>query len=581
MTTREMPSLAQMSIHVDGAPLAGQYMFNLLELEVDMSFDVPDMFTLRFSDPELELMDSSIFDLGKQVKISTGDPNSRSASTVLIEGEVTALEPEFTEATVPVMVVRGFEKSHRLYMGTKTRTFMNVTYSDIAQQMAGEHGLSAQVTSSTHVYEQLWQDNRSDYAFLVDLARMEGHEIYADGSKLVSKKPSSTSVDVTLTWGANLLSFRPSIRSVGQVKKVIVRGWEQKQKQEVVGQATSSTSHPSIGYNKAGTQAPAIFSSEAALELTRYDVDTASEANKLAQSILDEINGRFVEAEGEAPGVPALRAGITVKVEHVGTKFGGNYRVTTATHTYNMVDGYRVYFRVEGPRVRMLTDLLSGGSGTASAAGESSTWYGVMPAIVTDNNPPEIDGSVKVKFPYLTDEHQSAWARVVSDGAGNEYGNLFLPEVGDEVLVAFENGSIDRPYVLGGLWNGRDKPPLPTTAAVSGGKVVKRIIQSRGGHIIELDDTQGQEKITIVDGKGGTTITFDAAQKDISINCGNNVTIKSTGNMTFEATGNIEMKATGNMTLKSTGPLEAKTDATGTLQAGAPLTIKGAVVNIN
>lgn len=121
--------------------------------------------------------------------------------------------------------------------------------------------------------------------------------------------------------------------------------------------------------------------------------------------------------------------------------------------------------------------------------------YGVVVGIVTNNKDPDSLGRVKVKIPRISGEDESNWARVISFMAGKDYGAFYLPEVDDEVLVSFEHGDINIPYVIGSLWNGKDKPPLTN----EDGKNNLRVIKSRSGHIIRLDDTDGQEKIEIVE----------------------------------------------------------------------------------
>ena len=114
-------------------------------------------------------------------------------------------------------------------------------------------------------------------------------------------------------------------------------------------------------------------------------------------------------------------------------------------------------------------------------------FYGVVVGIVTNNKDPESLHRVKIRFPWLDQDNESHWARVASLMAGNGRGAYFLPEVDDEVLVAFEHGCVDYPYVVGALWNGKDKPPESN----SDGLNKHRTIQSRSGHIIRLNDKAG------------------------------------------------------------------------------------------
>ena len=112
----------------------------------------------------------------------------------------------------------------------------------------------------------------------------------------------------------------------------------------------------------------------------------------------------------------------------------------------------------------------------------------VVIGLVTNNQDPEGMGRVKVTFPWLSSDDESNWARVAAPMAGNNRGTYFLPEVGDEVLVAFDHGDVRLPYVLGALWNGQDAPPRDN----SDGKNTERVIRSRAGHeLVFNDDSQG------------------------------------------------------------------------------------------
>jgi uncharacterized protein involved in type VI secretion and phage assembly len=128
-----------------------------------------------------------------------------------------------------------------------------------------------------------------------------------------------------------------------------------------------------------------------------------------------------------------------------------------------------------------------------------------------------------------------------------------LPEVNDEVLLAFENGDASKPYVVGALWNGKDAPPAPTATVVKAGKVVQRIIHSRSGHRVVLDDSDDKRSILIED-KGGTNQFFIDSTK-------NEILVKSKGNMTLDVGGNLLMKVMGNTTIDSKGKIEEKTSA--------------------
>jgi uncharacterized protein involved in type VI secretion and phage assembly len=194
---------------------------------------------------------------------------------------------------------------------------------------------------------------------------------------------------------------------------------------------------------------------------------------------------------------------------------------------------------------------------------------GVVVGVVTDNKDPDKLGRVKVKIPRLSGEDESNWARVISFMAGKEMGGFFLPEVNDEVLVAFEYGDINIPYVIGSLWNGKDSPPLVN----DDGKNNFRIIKSRSGHVIRLDDTDGQEKIEIVDKSENNKIVIDTKEKKISIKSDKDIEISApSGKVKIEAT-DIEVKSSASTKIEASSTMDLKSSGTANL--------KGATVNIN
>ncbi len=194
---------------------------------------------------------------------------------------------------------------------------------------------------------------------------------------------------------------------------------------------------------------------------------------------------------------------------------------------------------------------------------------GVVVGVVTNNQDPDGLGRVKVKFPWLSDTDESYWARIVSPMAGNGRGLYCLPEVDDEVLVVFEHGDVRFPYVLGALWNGKDKPPADN----SDGKNNVRLLKSRSGHVIRLSDEDGKEKIEIIDKSEKNSIVFDTAKNTITITADKDI-ILSAPQGTIKLDGQkIEAKSSADAKVEAGAGMDVKASAT--------LNIKGATVNIN
>lgn len=200
---------------------------------------------------------------------------------------------------------------------------------------------------------------------------------------------------------------------------------------------------------------------------------------------------------------------------------------------------------------------------------EHGRFYGVTVGVVTNNQDPDSLGRVKVKLPWLSDQDESFWARVVAPMAGKDRGFYLLPEIDDEVLVAFEHGMIEYPYVLGALWNGKDNPPETN----SNGKNNRRTLKSRSGMIIRLDDTDGSEKIEIGDASGKNSIVIDVANQKITIAADADISLESKQGKVKIAGKGIELSSQAEVKVEAQKGID--------LKASGQMTIKGATVNIN
>lgn len=175
--------------------------------------------------------------------------------------------------------------------------------------------------------------------------------------------------------------------------------------------------------------------------------------------------------------------------------------------------------------------------------GMGGRWYGVFPAQVKDIKDPDGQGRVKISLPWVPDSGSGTyevWARVATLMGGNNRGSWFIPDVDDEVLVAFEGGDARRPFVVGGLWNGKDTPPESMDGA---GNNDKKIIRSRNGVKLTLDDQDGQEKF-IVETPGGQKVTLKDGPGSVEImdSNGNSVKLESAG-VTVTASTKVTVNA--------------------------------------
>jgi uncharacterized protein involved in type VI secretion and phage assembly len=200
---------------------------------------------------------------------------------------------------------------------------------------------------------------------------------------------------------------------------------------------------------------------------------------------------------------------------------------------------------------------------------------GVAVGVVTSNQDPQGLGRVKVKFPWLSDGTESDWTKIVTFMSGNNRGAVFLPEVNDEVLVGFEHGDIDFPYVLGGLWNNKDLPPEKN----QDGKNNVKKIRSRSGHeiIFRDDGATQQEQIEIRSNSGHSVLLSDAAgQQGVLIKDKSGANLLKIDSLT----NSIDIESRATLSIKSPS-ISIEADGIMTIKANGVLTIQGSIVKIN
>ena len=570
--------LTQCFIKINGQQVPDRFMADLEEVVVDTSLLLPDMFTIRVLDQELEWVDNSLFDIGNEVEISieTGEEQG-SLRGVLIKGEITAWEPDFSSQGNTALLIRGYDKSHRLHRGRKTRTFLKQKDDALVRTIAGEVGLSPQVDATTVTFDYVLQNNQTNMEFLQARANRIGYQVYSAEGKLYFKKgEASLGEGPQLALGETLHQFRPSFSAVHQADKLVVKGWDAKGKQTITAEKTPNSSLNQGGMLKTGGDYAAVFGS-AENVVTDQPVFSPDEATALATGLGNDINRDFVEAEGVCRGHPGVKPGWTVTIDNVGKRFKGKYFVTAATHVYSG-DGYQTSFSITGRRPNTVSHLLDSTNGRDEGHG---MMRGVVTGLVTNLNDPDNLGRVKVKYAWLGDV-ESDWVRIATPMGGPERGFYYLPEVNDEVLLAFEQGDIDHPYIVGYLWSNKDKPPKPTSEVVEGGTVNERIIKSRSGHTVVLDDSDGSEKIIIRDKTENNEIVIDSSNNsmtinvagDFEVNADGKITLNSKRDMTLDSKAAGTFKTQSNMTVEATGNLTAEAKMNGTVK-GLNLTLEG------
>lgn len=555
-------AVAHFLLRLDGADAPPSVMGALREVSVESSLHLPDVATLVIRDPDVTLIDDDRLSLGTQLEIQA---QLQGGAGKLFEGEVVEIEPRFSRHD-QFLVLRAFDKLHRLGRGTHARSFRNVSDMDLVRKIAGEVGLRARTGPANFVHEYVFQNNESNLSFLQSRAAQLGYLLYVEDQTLCCLPPKSEDQAVELRWGANLTEFVPRLSSLGQPGKTTVRGWDPQTKRAVVGQPGRAEGQPHSGEKRgAGDVEGGAFGMRTELSVTSRVVRRQQLAEQYAQAELNRQSERLLEASGLCGGNPQLTAGVPVRFAGVGARFAGTYYVSGATHSYHAGRGYLTEFVVSGQRPDGLTHALLGAA--------DHLQRGLAIGVVTNNDDPQNQGRVKLKYPWLTEQDESDWARVVSVGGGAGRGVQFVPEVNDEVLVGFELGDIHHPYVIGGLWNGVDNPPKPTGELVRGGKVQQRVIRSRSGHLIVLDDSETRPHVRVQD-QSGNVIEIDSKTNTVTIQVKGDARVETHKDVRVQAGGDVRVEA--QKTIELSAQQGIKIDG-----GGGPVDIKGVVINLN
>ncbi|MFF1418027.1 VgrG-related protein [Streptomyces sp. NPDC058280] len=593
-------------VEFGGTPLPPALANTLVEGYVDDSRTLPDLFVLRFRDPSRVLLEQTGLKIGSEARLLAHAGGGPSA-TPLLTGVVTALEVEIDD-TGTFTVVRGLDESHRLFRGRRVAGYQNMTLADICAQVAQRAGLRpGTVDVAGPVLEHVAQPNISDWEFVRGLAEDAGAQAYVLDGRLHITRPAEASGapdssaraeqnPLVLEMGSNLIRCRAGVSAAEQVSEVEVRGWDVAAKRPLVGRAPAgTTSTLDLGVTAAEVSAPF---GEASFVVTDASYGTQAQVDQAAKALAERIAGSFAELEAVIRGNPEVRAGSAVALNAVGAPFEGRYTVTSSRHVFDAVRGYETWITVSGQQERSLFGLTGGGAGAAGRGpGAGGRCSGLVNGTVTDTQDPDGLGRVKVRFPWLSDEYASDWARTAQSG-GTSGGEAFIPEVGDEVLVGFEQGHLDRPYVLAGLYNGQDKPAQGGGESGAGGELVdptsgavnRRAFASKSGNQLELLDTaNGPQGVRLVTGDGKLKIDLDRKGTTIVINSDGSVEIEAGEQVSIKAGRGVAMDA-GQGVLELSGDSVKLTARTGVqvdggtgrlrLATGGALDVQGSQVAV-
>jgi phage protein D/phage baseplate assembly protein gpV len=529
-------------IRIAGLTLAADVTDQVMSLHVETDLDLAGSFSLMLRNAENALLDSALLDLGKTVEIHLGYGTELEPAFL---GEIAAIEPSFPPNGPPTIRVVGYDKSYRMRRAQPPPTeyrFMNDSL--IAARIAVQNGLIPIVDPTPGVLTSVPQ-LESDMAFLKARAQRYFFDVYVEWDRLHFQFPRPQAAAHVLEWGRNLSSLAPRISAAGLAGLQVIRGYNQELAQSIYAAALAADFDPDDIVERLGSAAMDLLTSLARKGIRKESVDNPLDAAVIAKSLLADLLEGMYEGQGSCIGMPDLTAGSYVEIRGVGKRFGGTYRLRKVTHRIDDA-GFSTDFSITQRSQSSLLGLLRKQVVEQPSPHKQERLEGLVVGVVEDNSestavPPVVPiGRVKVSFPGLADTFTSRWAPCARPMAGADMGFYALPEVGEQVLVAFEHGDPTQPYVLGSLWSDKMQPPVRDLDGTNS----KRVIKSRAGHSITFDDSRSTEKLLIEDALG-SAITLDARDGSITIDARGDLTIAANGDLTIAANGVVTLEAAG------------------------------------
>lgn len=532
-------------IKIDGAPLDPLVKSDLQSAEVFTSISVPNSAMLRFKYGGDKQIAAGGFVIGSNISVNVA--GRLDAALPLFSGQITALELDYSVGSGSQLIVRAIDKAHKLTKSNQPRIFKEMTSSDIVSEIVASAGISVgEVMPTTDLHAVMVKPNIDDWSFIQYLARRVGYIAYISEGLFTFTLPTPAEegpgpyedyaeplVANQLVLGKNLIRFTGRVSANNQSNSVNLRGWTAEMlpliSEGVV--ETDSVINTNTSEMLAGQAGTTLF------VIADPSFDDPDNGELYAESVGDYLAGEAYQMHGVAEGDGNLIAGDIATIAMAGEFFNGSYLISEATHMVSPDFGYQVEFALGGRRSSSLRTLVG-----ADSSAMSRQIPGVAPGVVTSLADPEMMGRVQVQFAWLDETHVSDWARVTQLSLGEETGAALMPEVGTEVLCAFEQGDINRPYVIGCLWNSENRPASPELLVSDIGEVLQRRIVSQNFSVV-LDDNPETLGVHIKDKEGTLLISINGVENSISIQATEGQISINGGTISIEALEELTLSA--------------------------------------
>ncbi|MCG6187833.1 type VI secretion system tip protein VgrG [Maribellus maritimus] len=576
INTSHSADLVTHKILVDGEELSKSFQVMNVVVEKEINRIPTAKIILMDGDPvsqDFKLSNDELFVPGKEVEIKAG---YHSDEETVFKGLVIKHNLKI-RSSQSYLIVECKDKAVKLSIGRKNKYFYESTDSDIIEEIINSYGLEKDVESTNVNHRELVQYNVSDWDFCVTRAQANGKVLIVDDGKITVKKPDvEQDVVETVSFGATLLEFDAEMDARNQFQKVTSYGWNFSDQELLEIEANDASVN--LNGNISVDDLAAVINLEN-LELKSGggapDVELQEWAD--AKSLFNQLSK--TRGKIKFQGVPAVKPNTTIQLEGVGDRFNGKVYISAVRH--QITEGNWTVDAEFGINPKWFTETFD--INDQPAAGLLAAVNGLQIGIVTQlENDPDGEDRILVRLPIVDNEVDGIWARVATLDAGENRGSFFRPEIGDEVIVGFINGSPNDAIVLG-MMNSSAKP---APIAASDDNHEKGFVTRSEMKFIFNDDevsvtleTPNGNKMVISDDEGGIKLE-DENGNFIQMDS-NGITIESASEINYKSSTDMKMESSTNVELKAGAQFKAEGSAGAEVSTSANAVIKGSIVQIN
>jgi Rhs element Vgr protein len=588
--------IATYTVKVSGNAIKDDYQVYSIHIEKSTNRIPTGQLTILDGTPSsgtFKASSSETFVPGKTITIEAGYDGNNS---IIFEGIITGQSLRIDNTIGSALIVECRDEAVKMIVGRKSTTYFQKTDSDIMSQIIGTYsGLTSDVSSTKTEWPEQVQYYCSDWDFIMARAETNGYVVNVINGKVHIAKPDADKTStMTITYGDNLYTINADLNAINQLGSVQANAWNFPTQKVINGQATNSMAGPGNLSSKTLSEVVGLddYTLQTGANISSADLTTWAKA-QLTKSDFAKIQGDL-----KVQGSNLLDPGKYITLASLGDRFNGDHYVSGVVH--DLSDGNwitEVSFGLSDQWFTEEPDVVA-----PPAAGLLPGAQGLFNGTVKQmHEDPDSQFRILVDVPLFDANGEGIWARLSNFYSTAGAGAFFMPELGDEVVVGFLNEDPRFPVILGSLYSSTMNKPFASLSPDE--KNTKKAIVSKSGIYIQFDD---ENKVLTIETPNRNTITLSDKDKQISVKDQNGnsvimsdsgVSVKSDRNVNIEATGTLNLKGTQGVNIESSGgdvqisglnvkanadiQFSAEGSASASVQGGAELTLKGAMVMIN